>query len=269
MSVTTYQCGACGHTALFAGNCPLCLKSRRYIPMRPLGLGGAVPLSMVRADTLPRLVIPGFPRIESAMNGGFVRGTVTVLYGGAGLGKTTLCLKLTDRIVRVYRSALYCSTEQPPEHLLMSAGVRLHLTQSPMLVAYETSIDSLLNVLRHVAVPFAVIDSIANLAHDESLATITARLVEAARSINTALLCVLHETKDGDYNAPRLVEHLVDCMVRLSDGATDDMRPTLDWTVIGKYRFGPIDRTAHLYFDEERLPYDPDASRSADPDQRD
>lgn len=258
MSVT-YVCPACGQGALGPGNCPACIKMRRYVQVRPIEFIGAVPLAQVRADSFRRLPVMGFPQIENVMNGGFVLGTVTLVYGAAGLGKTTLCLKMADNITRVWsRPSLYCSTEQTPEQVKMIA-LRAGVCESRTLVAYETHTEAIGRIVAACRSPFTVIDSLSNLAMQESIVVVTSRLVEMARTLDTALLLVLHETKDGDYNAPRQVEHLVDCMVRLSDGATDDMLPTLDWTVTGKYRFGPINRTAHLRFDRERIPYDPDA----------
>lgn len=228
---------------------------------------GAVPMALIAADRTPRLSVPGFPGIESAMNGGFVPGSVTVVYGGAGLGKSTLMLKLVDRMTRVLpQPALYCSTEQTVEHVKLT-GYRAGVDGSRMLVAYETHVEAIDRLLTRQR--FAVIDSLSNLTRESPMTVVTGQLVEMARSHGTALVLVLHETKDGDYNAPRQVEHLVDCMVWLHDGAGDDMTPLLDWTVIGKYRFGPINRTAHLRLDERGVPYDPDASGGLEYGQRD
>lgn len=258
----TFTCPACGHGALAPGNCPFCLKQRKYVKLRRADQQGAVPMALIEADRTPRLPVPGFPGIESAMNGGFVPGSVTVLYGGAGLGKSTLMLLMVDRMTRVLPSpALYCSTEQTPEHVKLT-GYRAGVHDSRMLIAYETQLEAIERLLTRQR--FAVIDSLSNLTRAEPITVVTGRLVEMARTHGTALVLVLHETKDGDYNAPRQVEHLVDCMVWLHDGAGDDMRPLLDWTVQGKYRFGPINRTAHLKLDERGVPYDPDASGGRD-----
>ena len=262
-----YSCPACGQGALGPGNCPVCLKQRKYVKLRRMDQQGAVPMALIAADRTPRLSVPGFPGIESAMNGGFVPGSVTVVYGGAGLGKSTLMLKLVDRMTRVLpQPALYCSTEQTVEHVKLT-GYRAGVDGSRMLVAYETHVEAIDRLLTRQR--FAVIDSLSNLTRESPMTVVTGQLVEMARAHGTALVLVLHETKDGDYNAPRQVEHLVDCMVWLHDGAGDDMAPLLDWTVIGKYRFGPINRTAHLRLDERGVPYDPDASGGLEYGQRD
>ena len=228
----------------------MCLKTRKYVKLRPLNQQGAVPMGLIQGDRTPRLPVPGFPGIESAMNGGFVPGTVTVVYGGAGLGKSMLMLLLVDRMTRVLPTpALYCSTEQTPEHVKLT-GSRLGVGTSPMLVAYETHPEAIGRLLHRQR--FAVVDSLSNLARVEPIAAVTGTLVEQARAHGTALILVLHETKDGDYNAPRQVEHLVDCMVHL-----EPWTGGLLWTVVGKYRFGPINQSTLLKLDDEGVPYDP------------
>jgi len=247
----TFVCPACGHGALGPGNCPACLRGRKYVKLRPMSQQGAVPMVLIQADRTPRLSVPGFPGIESAMNGGFVPGSVTVVYGGAGLGKSTLMLTLVDRMTRVLPlPALYCSTEQTPEHVKLTAS-RAGVAQSRMLVAYETHPEAIGRLFHRQR--FAVVDSLSNLARTDPIATVAGTLVDLARLHGTALVLVLHETKDGDYNAPRQVEHLVDCMVRLETEVTGGLL----WTVVGKYRFGPINKSTLLKLSDEGVPYDP------------
>lgn len=267
MSVA-YSCPACGQGALGPGNCPGCLKGRKYVKLRPLApQQGAVPMALVRADQTPRLPVPGFPGIESVMNGGFVPGSVTVVYGGAGLGKSALMLRITDRLTRVLpHPALYCSTEQTAEHVKLM-GYRVGVADSRMLVAYETHVEAIERLLMRQR--FAVVDSLSNLTRMEPIGVVTGQLVEMARAHGTALVLVLHETKDGDYNAPRQVEHLVDCMVRLARDEVGGVGNVLHWTVGTKYRFGPINRTARLRLDERGVPYDPDAGGGLEYRERD
>lgn len=255
-----YACPACSQGALGPGNCPACLKIRKYVKLRRVDQQGAVPMALVRADSSPRLPVPGFPRIESVMNGGFVDGSVTVVYGGAGLGKSTLMLKLVDRMTRILpltNPALYCSTEQTVEHVKMM-GYRAGVEGSRMLIAYETHVEAVERLMAKRR--FMVVDSLSNLTRVEPIAVVTGQLTEAARLHGTALVLVLHETKEGDYNAPRQVEHIVDCMVRLSHDEERGDANVLHWTVGTKYRFGPINRTAKLRLDDQGVPYDPDAS---------
>jgi predicted ATP-dependent serine protease len=239
------------------------------VKLRRVDQQGAVPMALIQADRTPRLSVPGFPGIESAMNGGFVPGSVTVVYGGAGVGKSALMLKLVDRMTRILpQPALYCSTEQTPEHVKLT-GYRAGVGGSRMLIAYETHVEAIERLL--VKQRFAVIDSLSNLVRDTPITAVTGRLVEMARAHGTALVLVLHETKDGDYNAPRQVEHLVDCMVRLShsEEMLDGVKPALVWSVQGKYRFGPINRSVVLAYDAHGVPYDPDAGSRLEYGQRD
>lgn len=247
----TYFCPSCNHGALGPGNCPACLRKRKIIRLRPLVQMGAVPLHAVAADTTPRIGVPGFPGIEDAMNGGFVPGSVTALYGGAGIGKSSLAIQLADRVrVVAQGEVLYCSTEQTREQIKMM-GLRIGIAASPLPVAYETSLEGIDRLITE-RTRFVVIDSLSNLPTVDPIAVLTGRLVEMARTRGCAMILVLHETKDGDYNAPRQVEHLMDAMVRLvrTEGVSDG----LDWTVTGKYRFGPINRTARLWCSPQGVP---------------
>ena len=187
----SYFCPACNHGALGPGTCPRCLKVRKYIRLRPLAQMGAVPLHSVLADTTPRISLPGFPGIEDAMNGGLVPGSVTVLYGGAGLGKSTLALQLVDQVRRIVTgSPLYCSSEQTREQIKMMAD-RIGIVGSPVLVAYETSVTGIERLVTE-RTAFTVIDSLSNLLGVEPIETVTGQLVEIARSRGCAMILVLH-----------------------------------------------------------------------------
>jgi predicted ATP-dependent serine protease len=259
---TTYVCPSCGHGAFAAGNCPICLRGRKYVKLRLIGQSGLIPMMSIPADATPRISIPEFYELENAMNGGFVPGSVTVAYGGAGIGKSTLCLKLVDRIHRIAR-AVYCSTEQSPEQIKLM-GYRAGLAQSHMLIAYETHVEGIARLLSGDRIRFLVVDSLSNLSPADAIAGVTMNLVDLARSREVAMLLVLHETKAGDYNAPRQVEHLVDCMVKLSTQTDVEGQRALYWAITGKYRFGPIgpSRFAKFRYDEHGVPY-PVHDRSA------
>jgi DNA repair protein RadA/Sms len=187
---------------------------------------------------------PDFPSIEWVMNGGFVEGTVTILYAAPGIGKTTLSLQLCDKMSQL-ATCLYNTSEQTVSHL-KSVALRIGIAGSSMMVAQETSMDALIHVLRQFTpkIHFIVIDSLSNMAAGDLVAP-TATLCEIARETGIAILALLHETKDGDYNAPRRVEHLVDAMVTMQQAGDHFF-----WRSVGKYRYGPVGRTAKFWKDE-------------------
>lgn len=244
MTTAVWRCPACEASSLVPRLCPNCLARRQYVTTVEVPGAGAVPLSLVKGDDLARVGIPGFPSIETAMAGGFVRGSVTLLYGAAGLGKTRLGLLLADQVCRRHRKALYISTEQTPQHLRATAML-VGIGESPLPVAYAPDPDAVARLLREDPA-FAVVDSLHALhRNDEStLVQVVLGLVSLAREMDTALLLVGHETKDGDYFGSRAIEHYVDAVVRLDTPSTN--RLALLWVVRKKYRFGPVGREALL-----------------------
>jgi len=220
------------------GNCPRCIRQKRYVNMIPVGQNTIMPMASVPADDLPRVSIPGYPSIESALGGGFVEGSTTLCYGAAGLGKTRLALILADRISRLRSPVLYVSTEQTPQQLKLTASV-VNVSQSPMLVAYQSSLEGIEGLMREKKPRFMVIDSLQEIASEEaSLAPRARRLTAMAREQRIPLLLLSHETKDGDRAGVQTVEHIVDCVVRLWRREPESV--VLLWEVVNKYRYGVV-----------------------------
>jgi KaiC/GvpD/RAD55 family RecA-like ATPase len=200
-------------------------------------------MGSVPVDTLPRVSLPGFPSVESALGGGLVEGSTTLIYGAAGLGKTRLALLLADRVSRLRSPVLYVSTEQTPQQLKLTAAV-VGVAASPMLVSYQSTLEGIEGLMREKKPRFMVVDSLQEITSEEaSLAPRARRLTMMAREQRIPLLLTSHETKDGDRAGTQTVEHIVDCVVRLwalSDSSV------LVWEVVNKYRYGAIGLAAGL-----------------------
>jgi KaiC/GvpD/RAD55 family RecA-like ATPase len=200
-------------------------------------------MGSVPVDTLPRVSLPGFPSVESALGGGLVEGSTTLVYGAAGLGKTRLALLLADRVSRLRSPVLYVSTEQTPQQLKLTAAV-VGVAASPMLVSYQSTLEGIEGLMREKKPRFMVVDSLQEITSEEaSLAPRARRLTMMAREQRIPLLLTSHETKDGDRAGTQTVEHIVDCVVRLwalSDSSV------LVWEVVNKYRYGAIGLAAGL-----------------------
>ena len=247
MSATTYVCPnrRCRQRSLVAGMCPACAKRRNYVQLRPENEDPLMVLREVSAGDVPRIPIPEWPEVESALHGGFVVGTVTALYGAPGIGKSTLALHLAHALAALGPAA-YLSSEQLVPHVKLTA-IRVGLQDSGVLVGYHASVDEVESALESVPLRFAVVDSLQGCCEKGAETEAAKRLVRAARLHGCALLLVLHVTKDGDYSGPRAVEHEVDCMLELAmlnPEKPEDHR--LGLTVVNKYRYGPIGRKAEI-----------------------
>lgn len=201
-------------------------------------------MAQVRAEDLPR-VSPtvAFPGVCAAMAGGFVLGSVTLVWGGPGVGKSRLMLQLADAVdsvkwstTGIYHSALYVATEQPPEHVKHMAEL-VGVGESSFLVSHQRYPEGLHHLVREERPSFVIVDSIQGMLDEPGqLVHVTKRLVQTAREFACAMVLVFHETKAGDYAGPRTVEHDVDCMVSLESSVVEGI---VWWRIAGKYRFGP------------------------------
>jgi KaiC/GvpD/RAD55 family RecA-like ATPase len=160
------------------------------------------------------------------------------------LGKTRLALILADRISRLRSPVLYVSTEQTVSQLKLTASV-VHVASSPILVSYQSSLEAIEGLMREKKPRFMVVDSLQEIASEEtSLAPRARRLTALAREQRIPLLLLSHETKDGDRAGAQTVEHIVDCVVRL--WRADDLSVVLAWEIVNKYRYGVVGLAALL-----------------------
>lgn len=241
---TTYVCPnkRCRQRSLVAGYCQPCAKRGSHVRLREEGEEPLARLADVSAGDVPRLSVPCWPEVEDALFGGVVLGTVLGLYGDPGVGKSTLALQIADALASLGPSA-YLSTEQLVPHVKLTA-VRVGIPESPVLVGHHQGVEEVEETLDSVALRFVAVDSLQGLCEPGEEVATTKRLVHAARRYGCAMLLVLHTTKDGGYAGPRAVEHEVDGMICLASDETNSS--LLTFTVVNKYRYGPVGRRARI-----------------------
>ncbi len=245
---TVHACQACGaQHPQWHGRCPDCgqwdsLVEETWAPPAPssnaIGAGGkrAPGLSSIVAsaggDEKPRRLaeidVEACPRIptgskelDRVLGGGFVPGSVVLLGGDPGIGKSTLALQVAGRLAAGGQSILYVSGEESAEQIRLRAE-RLPGMGGALQILASTRVETLAGPWRELEPDLVVVDSIQTIQTDaiESAAGSVAQVRESAsqlaataKQMGSVLLLVGHVTKDGSLAGPRVLEHLVDVVL--------------------------------------------------------
>ncbi|MBK8017894.1 MAG: DNA repair protein RadA [Betaproteobacteria bacterium] len=226
-----YACTACGgESPKWQGQCPHCNAWNTLVESvaeqassRYQGLAEATRvtrLSLVEAEEAPRRST-GIGELDRVLGGGLVRGAVVLLGGDPGIGKSTLLLQALTELGKAGASALYVSGEESAQQVALRAR-RLGLEAGELELLAEIQLERILATLGRQTPDIAVVDSIQTV-YSEALQSApgsvaqvrecAAQLTRFAKSSGTALLLVGHVTKEGAIAGPRVLEHMVDCVL--------------------------------------------------------
>jgi DNA repair protein RadA/Sms len=239
---TVHVCSACGHSsARWHGRCPGCQAWNTLVEERlpdpatrqPRGraAGGAAPvkpviLADVSAAPVPRL-LTGIGELDRVLGGGLLPGSLVLLGGSPGIGKSTLTNMALGNLAAVGRRTLYVSGEESAAQIRLRAE-RLTPTEGgggalAVPVLAETDLDTVLATLDAERPEVCVIDSVQTL-HSGDLSgapgsvgqvrEVAARIMSVAKAADIAVILVGHVTKEGSLAGPRVLEHLVDCVLQ-------------------------------------------------------
>jgi DNA repair protein RadA/Sms len=236
---TVYVCDACGgRTLQWAGQCPECggwnTLVEAPVPGRSVkspvrgGYAGETavrPLSEVEGEAQPRLG-SGLAELDRVLGGGLVAGSVTLIGGDPGIGKSTLLLQSAANLA-VSQRVLYVTGEESLEQVGLRAR-RLGVAGKPLQLAAETGVERLLETAARARPAVLVVDSIQTMFTETlqsapgsvaQLRESTAMLVRFAKHSGTAVLLVGHVTKEGAIAGPRVLEHMVDTVLYFENDA--------------------------------------------------
>ncbi|WP_046316138.1 DNA repair protein RadA [Mycobacterium sp. UM_Kg1] len=251
-----YRCSECGNTtAKWLGRCPECGSwggidpvaeaaapaggLRPAAPARP-----AVPISSIAAGS-SRPAPTGVTELDRVLGGGVVPGSVTLLAGDPGVGKSTLLLEVAHRWALGGRRALYVSGEESAGQIRLRAE-RTGCSHDEIYLASEADLQTILGHIEAVRPTLVVVDSVQTVAAADTdgvaggvtqVRAVTAALTAAAKSADVALILVGHVTKDGAIAGPRSLEHLVDVVLHFEG----DRNSVLRMVRAVKNRFGATD----------------------------
>jgi DNA repair protein RadA/Sms len=239
---SVHVCSACGHeTPRWAGQCPGCGEWNTLVEevrhTRGAGAAGGgrrsrsgtgaaalrpVALSDVVAEDHVRLS-SGIGELDNVLGGGIVPGSLVLIGGAPGIGKSTLTTMALANLVAAGRRTLYVSAEESAAQIRLRAQRLTGGDAMRIPVVAETDLHTVLATLEHEHPDVCVIDSVQTLHSGEltSAAGSVGQVREAAGEImrvakerRIAVLLVGHVTKDGALAGPRVLEHLVDCVLQ-------------------------------------------------------
>ena len=247
-----FLCSACTATSLrWAGRCPACGEWNTLgpAPVRRAGSGAARPegppalaLADVSTDAMHPLAT-GVSELDRVMGGGVVAGSVTLLFGPPGIGKSTLLFQVLSSLASAGLDVMLASAEESLAQVRGRAS-RIGLVPRNLLAIEGPDVEAIEAAVERHRPALVVVDSLQSVSDPElgqpagSLAqvrTCVERLTRMAKSTGAPLLLVGHVTKDGDLAGPRAVEHLVDTVLSF-DG---DRHHALRVLTSVKHRFGP------------------------------
>ncbi|WP_334144094.1 DNA repair protein RadA [Rhabdothermincola sp.] len=270
---TVFRCSVCGGTSpRWVGRCPSCAEWNSLVEELGSPSGDrehaattmAVPIGEVDLQAW-HSVPTGVPEVDRVLGGGLVPGSVTLVGGEPGVGKSTLLLQVAAAMTRAERRVLYVSAEESVQQVRLRAE-RLDTITPTLWLAAETAVPAVVAQVAAVSPDCLIIDSLHTLHHPDSASApgsvtqvreCAAALVREAKARALATILVGHVTKDGALAGPRVVEHLVDTVLSFEGERHHALRALR----VVKHRFGPTDRLGMFEMTGAGLGAVPDPSR--------
>lgn len=228
-SRTVFLCQQCGgQSPKWLGRCPDCGQWNSFVEMS-LSAGRerkveskARELSQISSADFPRIVSP-YAEFDRVLGGGIVPGSLVLVGGDPGIGKSTLLLQVTSALAQKLGKVLYVSGEESEPQIKLRA-TRLGITGEGLYLLSATDLDGILGQLQSLSPALAVVDSVQTVYLSElaspagSLSQVkecTMRLMRWAKSSGIPLVLIGHVTKEGSIAGPHALEHMVDVVLYL------------------------------------------------------
>lgn len=243
---TIFVCQECGsQSPRWVGRCPDCgawnsLVEEVFRPTAAPSLGGMtlhrgqgelVSLDKVQGRDQER-VPTGLSELDRVLGGGIVAGSMVLLGGPPGIGKSTLLLQLAQAVAKTLSPILYVSGEESPQQIRLRAE-RLGAVNSQVLLFNETALESVEQQIETTNPGLAIIDSVQTLFRSDlnsapgsvtQVRECAASLMRLAKSRGVPMILVGHVTKDGSLAGPRVLEHLVDTVLSFEGDSDSQIR---------------------------------------------
>lgn len=246
-SKTMFVCQECGYdTPKWLGRCPGCGKwntlveevVKKAVDSRQQGLSLGLsdsskpcPISEVAVEDLPRIAT-GSGELDRVLGGGIIPGSMVLIVGDPGIGKSSLTLKVCANEAKAKRRVLYVTGEESVRQVRMRAD-RLDAVDDGLLVVSETNLETIEKHIESVKPEILVIDSIQTVYRPDvqsapgsvsQVRECAVEILRVAKSQGIAAFIVGHVTKDGTLAGPRVLEHIVDTVLYFEGGSNSEYR---------------------------------------------
>lgn len=229
----SFICQQCGkESPKWLGRCPQCqewnsfletvVESRSSSSWIPNSNSKPQTLAEISLESSPKIALP-FNEFNMLLGGGLVPGTLVLIGGDPGIGKSTLLLQVTTALSKSQKKVLYISGEESAHQMKLRAN-RLGIQDTSLCFLSETQMEAILHHLKSLAPSLVVVDSIQTVYTGELSAApgsvtqikeCTLQLLKWAKSSGVPILISGHVTKDGSLAGPRVLEHIVDVVLYL------------------------------------------------------
>ena len=243
-----FECQACGHqSAKWLGKCPNCGAWDEYIelnekqievlkeinsnPTTASSYAGAIPITDVSYDKIERYS-SGDTELDLVLGGGIVQGSLTLIGGSPGVGKSTLLLKIAGNLAKVGKKVLYVSGEESSGQIKMRAN-RVDSNYPELYLLSEIRLDIIFKELEKHNFDVLIIDSIQTIYSEKvssapgsvsQVREITFELMRFGKERNIAIFIIGHITKEGSIAGPRVLEHMVDTVLYFEGDSSRELR---------------------------------------------
>ncbi len=234
---TLFYCTECGgETPKWQGRCPACgawntiveRPAERVVKKSPSASRGSalsvpvkLPKAMAQVETTDELRFStGMGELDRVLGGGAVRGSLVLVGGAPGIGKSTLMLQICDQLCR-FATVLYVSGEESERQIKLRAE-RLKVKGEGLHLLSETNLDNMLDAVHSLNPDVLIVDSIQTLYHGDvasapgSISQVkecTMALMQLAKGEGLTVFVIGHVNKEGSIAGPKVLEHMVDCVL--------------------------------------------------------
>ena len=282
-SKTVFMCTECGNEyTAWQGQCSYCgawntIVEHKVAPAeepaasdtrRRLGGSAARPVKLGSVGTHDySRISSGLSELDRVLGGGIVPGSLTLISGEPGIGKSTLIAQAAGRIAGKYGNVLYVSGEESEEQVKLRADRVLGEISDSLYIYPETNIENIMAACEEIKPCFLIIDSIQTMfsASADSVAgsltqirECSGQLIRYAKNNDVPVFIVAHVTKSGDLAGPKTMEHMVDTVLSFSGERDRDLRIVRSF----KNRFGTTDEIGAFRMTADGMIEVPDLSGS-------